>query len=89
MRIHWVVISLVFCGLIALYIAVGHLGGGAQLTQDRLISLEAKASQALQYERPDLALKYYDKAIRTAQRAERPQQVRHFQSLKSKISQKP
>lgn len=67
MKILTFVLVLIFSGIIALYIVVGRLGGGAQLQQDKALAAEIEARQALAQKRPDLALIYFDKALKAVQ----------------------
>jgi len=47
-----------------LYLWIGKLGS-ENLQADKLLSLQINAQDALEQKRPDLALKYFDKALKT------------------------
>ena len=87
MRRYGLFICLIFVGIIALYIQVGKLGGGPQLVEDKFMSLELRATEAIKHDRPDLALKYYDKAIRTAEKANYPERKKKYMQLKAQLPQ--
>ncbi|PKL77496.1 MAG: hypothetical protein CVV27_05300 [Candidatus Melainabacteria bacterium HGW-Melainabacteria-1] len=63
MKIYALVLVLIFAGIIGLYVWLGNMGGGEQLQQDKLLASELQGQQALDQKRPDLALKYFDKAL--------------------------
>lgn len=52
--------------------------GSENLEQDRLLSLQMNARQALDMKRPDLALKYYDKGLQILQHHALPEQEAIF-----------
>ncbi|MBT9547360.1 MAG: hypothetical protein IV090_18350 [Candidatus Sericytochromatia bacterium] len=64
MKIFPIVLTLIFIGMIVLYVFIGRLGGGEQLQQDKALAAEMEGREALTQSRADLALLYFDKGLK-------------------------